>query len=173
MRVGSEDYGPYTGREIETFADEGRIEGSTEVRRVNGEDWIPARTDMALKKFFGDGKPPVVAPRRTPESTMPQGDGNVVVNVQNGYTAQQPQQPVAMGADKSPALACILSLLIVGLGQMYNGRMGKGIAMLLGAIVLWAILLGWIIQIWSVIDAYSEAKSKRTLWRRYHGIADA
>ena len=103
---------------------------------------------------------------------MSQGDGGVVVNVNNGMP-HAGGQPMAMGADKSPALACILSLLIVGLGQMYNGRIGKGIAMMLGAIVLWAILLGWIIQIWSVIDAYSEAKSKRSLWRRYHGLVDA
>ena len=172
MRSGGQDYGPYSGRELEAFSREGRLEASTQVRRSDGEDWIPARTDSALKGFFDDGRPPVVATRRGGEGSVSQGDGGVVVNVNNGMP-HAGGQPMAMGADKSPALACILSLFIVGLGQMYNGRIGKGIAMMLGAIVLWSIMLGWIIQIWSVIDAYSEAKSKRSLWRRYHGLVDA
>jgi len=30
--------------------------------------------------------------------------------------------------------------------------------MLIGCILLWLVLLGWIIWIWSMVDAYSTAK---------------
>jgi hypothetical protein len=35
---------------------------------------------------------------------------------------------------------------------------GKGFLMLFGSIALWAILFGWTIWIWSMIDAYVTAK---------------
>lgn len=52
----------------------------------------------------------------------------------------------------------MLSFLICGAGQMYCGRVGKGILMLIGCIGLWFIFLGWIVWIWSMIDAYATAK---------------
>ena len=41
---------------------------------------------------------------------------------------------------------------------MYCGRVGKGFLMLFACILLWFVFLGWIIQIWSMIDAYGTAK---------------
>ena len=55
-------------------------------------------------------------------------------------------------------IALLLSLLICGVGQMYNGQVGKGIAFLIGCILAWFILLGWVIWIWSMVDAYQTAK---------------
>lgn len=40
---------------------------------------------------------------------------------------------------------------------MYNGQIGKGILMLVLCVALWFVLLGWIINIWSWIDAYQTA----------------
>jgi TM2 domain-containing membrane protein YozV len=71
-------------------------------------------------------------------------------------------------ADKSPGIALVLSLLIVGLGQLYNGDVFKGIMMFIFCILLRTIFLGWIINIWSMIDAYSRAKEQRArhqLWQ--------
>lgn len=66
---------------------------------------------------------------------------------------------------KSPGLAAVLSFLIVGLGQIYNGQIAKGLFLLLGAIisgVLMLILIGFIfwIVIWlyAIYDAYDTAK---------------
>jgi TM2 domain-containing membrane protein YozV len=72
---------------------------------------------------------------------------------------------------KSPALAAILSLLIPGLGQMYAGRIGKGIGILLfmGILAIVSFILsfvvvgifGWIVYfivwVWNIFDAYSLA----------------
>jgi TM2 domain-containing membrane protein YozV len=59
---------------------------------------------------------------------------------------------------KDPTLAAVLSLLIVGLGQLYNGQVGKGIVMFIGCVLLWCVFLGWIINIASIIDAYKTAE---------------
>lgn len=62
-------------------------------------------------------------------------------------------------APKSPGVALLISFLICGGGQMYNGQVGKGIGMLLGfAFTIWFFGLGLIFWIWSLADAYSTAK---------------
>jgi TM2 domain-containing membrane protein YozV len=67
---------------------------------------------------------------------------------------------------KSPGVAFFLSFVLCGVGQMYNGEVGKGIAMLLGCILAWFIWLGWIIWIWSWFDAYSTAKAMNLRYQR-------
>jgi len=68
---------------------------------------------------------------------------------------------------KSPALAAVLSLLIVGVGQFYNGDNKKGALMLLGAVFLGAATGGllWLgLAIWSAIDAYQVASGSGKVW---------
>jgi len=50
-------------------------------------------------------------------------------------------------------LAAICSLFIPGLGQLVQGRVFKALIMFVLAAVLWVIWLGWIIHLWSIIDA--------------------
>ena len=66
---------------------------------------------------------------------------------------------------KSAGTALVLSILIVGLGQIYNGQVGKGILMFILCIGLWFVFLGWIINIWSWVDAYQTASRMN---ERYH-----
>ena len=68
---------------------------------------------------------------------------------------------------KSPGLALVMSLLIVGFGQFYNGDLKKGFLMLLGAVIgglASASVLWWIFAIWSAVDAYRVASRKVPLW---------
>jgi len=68
---------------------------------------------------------------------------------------------------KEPVVTMLLSILIVGLGQFYNGDLKKGALMLAGAIVLGFLTLGlaWVlILIWSAVDAYKVAKGDSPLW---------
>jgi TM2 domain-containing membrane protein YozV len=79
------------------------------------------------------------------------------------------RQPAARiyAEGKTPAVALILSLIIVGLGQFYNGDIKKGFLMLGGAIVgglLSFTLLWWVFSLWSAIDAYRVAKRSVPLW---------
>ncbi|MHB1056862.1 MAG: hypothetical protein ACYC0F_03130 [Rhodanobacter sp.] len=50
-------------------------------------------------------------------------------------------------------LAAICSFFIPGLGQLVQGRLLKAIVMFVLAAVLWIVLLGWLIHLWSILDA--------------------
>ncbi|MDB4952317.1 MAG: hypothetical protein JWM27_4966 [Gemmatimonadetes bacterium] len=53
-------------------------------------------------------------------------------------------------------IAALASFFVPGLGQLIQGRLGRAIFMLVVGIVIWAVsfgTLGWIIHIWSAIDA--------------------
>lgn len=50
-------------------------------------------------------------------------------------------------------LAALCSLFIPGLGQLLQGRLMMAIIMFILAAVLWCVLLGWIIHLWSILDA--------------------
>jgi len=66
---------------------------------------------------------------------------------------------------KNPGLAAILSFLLPGLGQMYNGEIGKGVMIVIVQVVnfaLMAIVIGFItgpiVMIWAIYDAYKTAE---------------
>ena len=50
-------------------------------------------------------------------------------------------------------IAALCSFFIPGLGQLVQGRLLMAILHFVLAGVLWVILLGWIIHLWSIIDA--------------------
>lgn len=50
-------------------------------------------------------------------------------------------------------IAALASFFIPGLGQLLQGRVLKAAFMFIAAAVLWWILLGWIIHLWSIVDA--------------------
>lgn len=66
---------------------------------------------------------------------------------------------------RSPILAAILSLILSGLGQIYNGQVAKGVVFIVAQLVntaLTAVLIGWVLMpivgLWAAIDAYLVAK---------------
>ena len=68
-----------------------------------------------------------------------------------------------MQPEKSPGTAGVLSLLIPGVGQFYNGDFWRGIFWLIITPGFWigsAGLLGWICHIIAAITAYKRAELK-------------
>lgn len=66
---------------------------------------------------------------------------------------------------KNPGLAAILSFFFSGLGQIYNGQIGKGIlfiAIQAVNVLLMLVLLGFltyfIVWVWGIVDAYKTAE---------------
>lgn len=53
--------------------------------------------------------------------------------------------------EKSPVVAALLSLLIPGLGQLYNGEVTKGIVFFIG----WLTIVAWPL---AVMEAYYSAR---------------
>jgi TM2 domain-containing membrane protein YozV len=50
-------------------------------------------------------------------------------------------------------LAAICSFFIPGLGQLVQGRLLKAVVMFVLAVVLWVVWLGWLVHLWSILDA--------------------
>ncbi len=55
--------------------------------------------------------------------------------------------------EHQPGMALLLSLILPGTGQIYNNEVTKGVTMMVLCFVLWFVLLGWVVQIWSIVDA--------------------
>ena len=63
--------------------------------------------------------------------------------------------------ERNPGIACILSLIVPGVGQFYNGRFLRGLFWLIITPGFWigsGGLLGWICHIISAYTAYTDAK---------------
>lgn len=76
-----------------------------------------------------------------------------------------PQTVVVIQNQKSPGAAAVLSFVIAGAGQIYNGQIGKGFAFLVCIVISWlltSLVIGivplLILTIWSVVDAYRTAE---------------
>ena len=50
-------------------------------------------------------------------------------------------------------IAALCSFFIPGLGQLIQGRLLMALIMFVLAGLLWIVLLGWLIHLWSIIDA--------------------
>jgi len=50
-------------------------------------------------------------------------------------------------------IAALASFFIPGLGQLLQGRLGMALVQFVLAALLWLIWLGWIIHLWSILDA--------------------
>jgi TM2 domain-containing membrane protein YozV len=63
-----------------------------------------------------------------------------------------PDQTQGQGSTAN-VIAAIASFFIPGLGQLVQGRLMAAAVQFVLAAVLWVVWLGWIIHIWSIIDA--------------------
>ena len=50
-------------------------------------------------------------------------------------------------------IAALASFFVPGLGQLIQGRLMIAVIQFVLAAVLWFVLLGWAIHLWSVLDA--------------------
>jgi TM2 domain-containing membrane protein YozV len=65
------------------------------------------------------------------------------------------KQEVSMSGQGSGGnvLAALCSFFIPGLGQLLQGRLLIAVIQFVLAGALWFVLMGWIIHLWSVLDA--------------------
>jgi TM2 domain-containing membrane protein YozV len=155
--VAGANYGPYSGHEIKSMIDSGRLTDSDYLCPEGGSAWTLAKNEPLLGSLFR-----AKAQAAPPPITTVSANGGTVVQVTNNIPTPNLAQAALLlngeAAAKSPGIALLLSLLICGVGQMYNGQVAKGVLMLLGSLLAWLILLGWVIWIWSMVDAYQTAK---------------
>jgi TM2 domain-containing membrane protein YozV len=65
-------------------------------------------------------------------------------------------EPIEVVPEKPDnVLATVLNLFVPGLGQMIQGRVGRGIGILAAFILLsWTVIGAIAIYIWAIVDAY-------------------
>jgi len=66
---------------------------------------------------------------------------------------QSSQEKLMGRGSAGNVIAALCSFFIPGLGQLLQGRWLLAGFMFVMSILLWVILLGWIIHLWSIIDA--------------------
>jgi TM2 domain-containing membrane protein YozV len=115
--------------------------------RKEAPQQVPAPVEEA-----DNGQKPAEAPHVPPapepsKETMPATVPASVPAVPTAPASLPPEPPkmapsVAAPAEKKePLLALLLSAIIPGLGQMYNGQVKKGIVLLIGCILLWIVVV--------------------------------
>ncbi|PHS08279.1 MAG: hypothetical protein COA78_12890 [Blastopirellula sp.] len=69
------------------------------------------------------------------------------------------------GTPKNPGVAIVLSFFFFGLGQLYNGQIGKGIFIMflafIFALLIWVVIgifLLPVLYFWQLYDAYQSAE---------------
>lgn len=159
IHVNGQTYGPYSGHQLGEFIKEGRVDGGTQVLAAGSENWTLLGQDRHLSSLVKAAKQPTPPP-------ISAAAGATVVQITNQVSPAVLMDDMGAFGPKSPGVALLLSLLICGAGQMYCGRVGKGILMLIGCVALWLIFLGWIVWIWSMIDAYATAKDMNLRYLR-------
>lgn len=97
------------------------------------------------------------APTARPDSLPAQHHPPTPAHRSAGVPADS-EGPHSASRHRIPVLAGALSLLVPGLGQFYNGELGKGVMVLFSYLFLWVFWLFWVVHIWSVIDAYMVAE---------------
>lgn len=58
-------------------------------------------------------------------------------------------------------IAALASFFVPGLGQLLQGRLLKALVMFVLAGVLWWFLLGWLVHLWSILDAALFRRTQR------------
>ena len=73
-----------------------------------------------------------------------------------------------MSNQKSSGLAAVMSFFIMGLGQIYNGQIAKGLGLIVAEVVLWTLTVFTLgiaslillpLWIWNIYDAYKTAEA--------------
>ncbi|MBS3652594.1 DUF4339 domain-containing protein [Pseudaminobacter sp. 19-2017] len=178
MHTDGTNYGPFTGHQLREFVRDGRMTRDTEVNKSGTDKWCRAGEDKALALLFPSAAPAQRIAHYSDSSQADTGNGQVtaakgatIVQVTNNIAPDPKVTPTVIlesgeAKAKSAGTALVLSILLCGLGQFYNGQIGKGLLMMVLCIGLWIVMLGWIINIWSMIDAYQTAKAMNERYMR-------
>ncbi len=151
---GGQPTGPVSLSRLQELIASGQIQPSDWVWEEGRPAWFQA---MYVAPHFltdqGESLPP----------PLPQSVGRPIVPI-SGTPLAMPAMPRLVfpaNPPKDPFGMAVLSLLIVGLGQIVLGQKAKGVAMLLGAIILGVLTAGLaapVIWLIAAVDAYKVAK---------------
>lgn len=131
------------------------VEGMPEPGTIRGRGMETEPPGRSGARVHEGGSADVESRRRSRQSAPEQVDHPPATA--RDARSRQVVEAGASGLEAKPAVSALLSFVVPGAGQLNNGEPGKGLAMFVGAMMMWAMLLGWVISIWSVVDAYERA----------------
>ncbi len=118
----------------------------------------PSRGHQPQAQVRPQQSQPHQPPARAPQHRRPMPDSQALTPYQSQHRPPSRPGRYEPTDGRVPVLAGALSLLVPGLGQFYNGEIGKGVMLLFSALLLSIFLLFWVVWIWSIIDAYMVAE---------------
>jgi len=132
-----EVHGPYPQADLYHWVENGSISWDTLVSRGRADSW---RAMREVEEFY-DPKHPYGGSPPPPPNWV-------------GTRQQRPGSPGSgmvepSAVPKSPALACVLNILIPGVGYIYLGQVAKGVVTFLLGLFLWPVVV-----VLSAIDGY-------------------
>ena len=90
---------------------------------------------------------------REPQPSRSAGGGAAAASLTHQQRQTHLEKP-----EHQPGMSLLLSLILCGTGQIYNGEVSKGIMMMVLCFLLWFVLLGWVVHIWSIVDSVVVAE---------------
>ncbi len=144
---------------IESFADRLTLTGTFPTAKDDGGARAPSwgNTITVVSRGLAPGPgttPPPLPAGPTQGATPPPLPAEWNHGKHRHGVASAPSDPARRRRRPlSNILTALCSLLIPGLGQLVRGRWLKAVAMLGLAAALWLLSLGWIVHLWSAIDA--------------------
>lgn len=98
-------------------------------------------------------------PTITVEPQPQAGAADSAGSASSAPTGSEPVTLVQPAEEKSPGLAAVCSLVLPGLGQVYDGKTGRGFAIFFGTVIGFFLLIipGLLVWAFGIYDAYSLA----------------
>jgi hypothetical protein len=127
------------------------------------------------KKVVTPAAPAQAEPsKETMPAPVPEYKPTVISEPASQSPASQPLPATAPSEKKEPILSMFLSVIVPGLGQIYNKQVQKGIILLVGYVLLWLVVvvlrsrssllccltfwLPLVIMLYAAYDAYATTK---------------
>ncbi len=145
-------HGPYPQADLYHWVQNGSISWDTMVSRGRADSWRAIRD---VEEFYDPKHPYGGTPPPPPNWVGPRP---------GSQGTAQPRMIPPSSPPKSPALGCVLNILIIGVGYIYLGQVTKGVTAFLVAYVVGGIfitmtfglgVIPWlIVPVLAAIDAY-------------------
>ena len=87
------------------------------------------------------------------DETLSKLESSAKMDIKNDSSSKVSQKTSSNKGSGGNVLAALCSFFIPGLGQLCQGRLGIALVQFLLAGFLWIFFLGWIIHIWSIVNA--------------------
>lgn len=159
LLVRGQEQGPFSHRQLQAMLNNGEVSRNTLCAQEGGERWTPLSDVL----FPAEPKPPVKEFTPSARSTKcPDCLGTVPTSARKCQHCGSRLQAAYVPEVTSPGAYAGASFIVIGLGQILLGQVGKGLLLMALAVAFGLVTIGialLIIMPISAIDAYRVAQA--------------